>query len=173
MFPRMGTMLRSGRTRNSCAARRGEPVPTRAPSGSVSNVQPAVVQRQSAVAPRGGIARISKPGQGSAGRSLQLWTAKSICPSSSARRIALANTPVWPCCAKSTRWARVVSPWVVMICTSSGWLRCGVRASTTSWVWARARAEPRVPTIKPRVASMEVPVVLVVTVAEEVDEAPG
>ena len=53
-LPRMSTTSRSGRAALSCAALRGDPVPTLAPSGSVVSVQSARDQKIARVAALGG-----------------------------------------------------------------------------------------------------------------------
>ena len=77
-------MRRSGRSVSICAARRREPVPTRAPSGSVSNVVPGLATSASRTSARGRQAANSVSAKRAGGASLAEWTAASIRPSSSA-----------------------------------------------------------------------------------------
>ena len=102
-LPRMSTISRSGRRARSCAARRGEPVPTREPSGRVSTVRPSRATRASRGSSRLRVAATTRPGQGAEGRSLRECTAMStrfsseaFSPSSRRWRSAAANTPVPP-----------------------------------------------------------------------------
>ena len=59
-LPRMSTTSRSGRAASSWAARRGEPVPTRAPGGRSASVSPSRAHRASAGSSRGGTAPMTQ-----------------------------------------------------------------------------------------------------------------
>ena len=77
----------------SCAARRGEPVPTRAPAGSSPRVRPSRATSTSRGSSRGGTAASDEPAAGAVGRSLSECTARSTSPASRASRSAVTNTP--------------------------------------------------------------------------------
>ena len=93
MLPRMSMKTRSGRRARSCATRRGDPVPTRAPPGSSARLRPSREHSASRGDSRSGVAAITSPGTGSTGRSFREWTARSTSPLSSAERSSAANTP--------------------------------------------------------------------------------
>ncbi|CPU67483.1 Uncharacterised protein [Mycobacteroides abscessus] len=141
-LPRMSTTSRSGRTDRSCAARRGDPVPTRAPRRSVVMVRPPRAHRTSRGFSRSGVTTVS-PGAGSVGRSLRECTATAHRPSSSASRSAVTKTPVPPI------WASEpvsTSPSVRMRTISTSRSVSSSRRRATWPVWVVARALPRVPT---------------------------
>ena len=99
-LPRISTISRSGRRACTCAARRGDPVPTRAPVGRVSRVRLSRATRASRGSSRSRIAAMTSPGHGSAGKSLRECTATStppgVSPSRRRWRSAAAKTPVPP-----------------------------------------------------------------------------
>src|SRR4051794_15745552 len=135
MFPRRPANVRSGRAHASCARRRTEPVPTRAPTGRPSSVEPTSASRGSS---RPGMAAMTSPSGDSDGRSLAECTAKSARPSSTAAWTSLTNTP-WPPIsqmATSVRW----SPIVDTTTGSTG----SPRAAATRSVCSRANALARV-----------------------------
>ncbi len=104
-LPRTGTTSRSGRSARSCAARRGEPVPTEAPAGSVATVPPSRATSTSRASSRGGTAARRRPSAGAVGRSLSEWTARSASPRSTASRTAETNTPTPPKDASGVVWS--------------------------------------------------------------------
>ena len=103
-LPRIGTIRRSGRAASSWAARRGEPVPMRAPGASSARRRPSgppTVHRASRGSSRIGTAAMRSPGSGAVGRSFREWTARSQSPSSRAWRSAAAKAPVPPSCVRA------------------------------------------------------------------------
>ena len=92
-FPRMSRISRSGRAARSCAARRKELVPTRAPLVNSASLAPTSASRGSS---RSGMAAKVNPGGRSVGMSFKLCTARSIFPCSSASSISLVNNPLVP-----------------------------------------------------------------------------
>ena len=96
-----------GRAPASWAARRGEPVPTRLPTGSSPRVRPSRATTTSRGSSRVGTAARVMPSAGAVGRSLSEWTATSTSPRSSASRRALTKTPVPPIDGqRGRRWCR-------------------------------------------------------------------
>ncbi len=142
-LPRMSRIARSGRAARSWAARRGEPVPTRAPAGRVASVRPSRAHSASRGSSRTGTAPRTSPSAGALGRSLSEWTATSHRPSSSASRRAVTNTPVPP---SATREPVSRSPSVVMRTSSVRRSAAVARSPATVPVWVSASALARVPT---------------------------
>ena len=142
-LPRIATTSRSGRARSSWAARRGEPVPTRAPSGSCARVIPSRAHSASRGSSRGGAQVSVISSSGAVGRSFQEWTTTSTSPSSSACRTAVTNTPVPPICARGLVRSR--SPWVETWTSSTSWPVPSVTAAPTCPDWVSASSEARVP----------------------------
>src|SRR3954470_6180211 len=147
-LPRIGTIFRSGRSRCSCAARRGDEVPTVAPSFSASiESAPTIRSRTS---PRGRTAAMWM----SSGRMLSTsfieWTQKSTSPSSSARSSSLVHSALPPISANGRSWT--LSPVVVIstIWTQPSGQRCDVSiAAATLRACASASGDPRVPRRSP------------------------
>jgi hypothetical protein len=90
-FPRMGMIVRSGRSALNCVTRLGDPVPTRAPRRSPVSVEP---HSASWMSSRGGVTASTKPSGIAVGRSFRLCTAMSIRPSSSSCPSWLENAPL-------------------------------------------------------------------------------
>ena len=67
---RIGTISCPRPRASSCAVRRGEPVPMRAPAGSSPRVSPSRATRTSRASSRGGTAAMTSPSAGAVGRSL-------------------------------------------------------------------------------------------------------
>ena len=91
MLPRSSTNSRSGRSAESWARRRCEPVATVAPGAKSVRAAPTNASRAS---PRPGTAASLRPSIVTAGRSLAEWTARSARPSSTAACTSFANTPL-------------------------------------------------------------------------------
>ncbi len=149
-FPRRSTTSRSGRAASSWAARRGDPVPTRAPGGSVSRVRPSRAHSASRGSARSGTATRRRPSGGAVGRSFIECTARSHRPANKASRSAVTKTPVPPSDA-SDPGSRSPS---VRIRTSSIASRdpgpsASPSASATMPVWVTASSLPRVPILTP------------------------
>src|SRR4029079_8405915 len=147
-LPRRGTILRSGRSRSSCAFRRGEEVPTVAPFFSAS-IESAPMIR-SRTSPRGRTAAMWM----SFGRTLSTsfieWTQKSTSSASSARSSSLVHSALPPMSARGR--SCTLSPVVVIstIWTQPSGQRCAVSiAAATLRAWASASADPRVPRRSP------------------------
>ncbi len=80
-FPRIGTICSWRPVARSRAARRGDPVPIRAPDGRASRLVPPGQTSASRGSSRAGNAATCSPGTGAVGRSLQEYTTKSTAPS--------------------------------------------------------------------------------------------
>src|SRR5437588_1220951 len=135
MLPRRPAKVRSGLAHASWARRRTDPVPTRAPTGRPSSVEPTSASRGSS---RSGMAPMTNPSGEVEGRSLAECTAKSARPSSTAACTSFTNTP-WPPIsqmATSVRW----SPIVCTTTASTG----SPKAAATRSVCSRASALARV-----------------------------
>src|SRR3954452_10073154 len=135
MLPRSPPKVRSGLAHASWARRRTEPVPTRAPTGSPSRVEPTNASRGSS---RSGTAPMTSPSGDSDGRSLAECTAKSARPSRTAACTSFTKTP-WPPISQMATSVRR-SP---MVCTTTGSTGSAQGAATRS-VWSRANALARV-----------------------------
>ena len=135
MFPRRPAKVRSGLAHASWARRRTDPVPTRAPTGSPSSVDPTSASRGSS---RSGTAPITKPSGDAEGRSLAECTAKSARPSSTAACTSFTNTPWPPISQMATSVRRSPVVWTTTGSTGSP------SAAETRSVWSRARALARV-----------------------------
>ena len=93
-LPRMGMNSKSGRRAFSCATLRGLLVPNLAPAGRSSKGRPQRSTMTSLASCLSVKAAIVRPAGRSAGRSLALWTAKSISPDSRAASMSLTNMPL-------------------------------------------------------------------------------
>ena len=161
-LPRMGTTVTSGRRARSCARRRSDPVPTRAPAGRPARPPAASSGPSPCPSPalrristsrgssRAGVQAISRPSGSQVGTSFIECTARSMRRSSSASSISLVNSPLPPMAASGRSVMR--SPEVAMTCVSSapssastGW--AAMSRSQTWRVWAMASGLPRVPTV--------------------------
>ena len=140
-LPRISTIVRSGRSAFSCAARRGDPVPTRAPWGSDDSRVPGGPQSTSCQSSRAGTAAIVRPGTPAVGRSFIECTAMSTSPASRASRRAAAKTPAPPWV---TSEPVMTSPEVLMVRISTS-CPSARRLSATMPDWVSASCEPRVP----------------------------
>ena len=145
-LPLIGTILRSGRFSCRRRARRGLLLPTVARSGNPATPPEWRDTSRSPTGARGRIAGRTRPAGVSTGRSLRLWTARSMSPESSASSSCLVNSPA-PSAVGSWRGITVrASPVVVMIFSSTSRPLCRAsRPSRTIRLWARARSLPRVP----------------------------
>ena len=142
-LPRIPTTSRSGRARSSCAPRRGEPVPTRAPAGSCARVMPSRAHSASRGSSRSGEQASVISSSGAVGRSFQEWTTTSTSPSSRACRTAVTNTPVPPIWARGLVRSR--SPWVLTCTSSTSWPVPSTTAAPTCPDCVSASSEARVP----------------------------
>jgi len=79
-LPRIGTICSWRPVARSRAARRGDPVPIRAPGGSASRLVPPGQISASRGSSRAGNAATCNPGTGAVGRSLPEWTTRSTVP---------------------------------------------------------------------------------------------
>ena len=126
-------------------ARRGEPVPTRAPSGSASRVSPSRAHRASRASARSGVAPMTRPGCAAVGRSF------SECTSSVAlvgeERLAQGAGEHAGAAERRERppVACEWSPSVVTRTSSTSWPVAAASRSATVVDWATASALPRVP----------------------------
>ena len=147
-LPRIGTILRSGRSRSNCARRRGDDVPTIAPGFSAA-IDSAPISR-SLASPRGSTAAIWMPLGRTLSTSFIEWTQKSSSAAISAWSSSLVHSALPPISASGRSWT--VSP-VVVIGTSatvSSGQRCAVSiAAATLRACASASGEPRVPSLSP------------------------
>src|SRR6476646_3212613 len=147
-LPRIGTISRSGRRRRSCAARRGDEVPTRAFCLSLS-IDPAPMIR-SRTSPRGRTAAMWI----SSGRTLSTsfieWTQKSTSPASRARSSSLVHNALPPISASGRSWTWSPVVLISTICTQPSGQRCDVSiAAATLRACASASGDPRVPRRSP------------------------
>ena len=139
-LPRRGRISKPRPNALSCAARRGEDVPTSAPTGNSPSTSPSRATRASRGSLRSGIAAIVNLGSSAVGRSLCECTAASARPSSIASRSALVKTPT----PRDSMGAEDSSPTVLMITSSAGW-PLAMRASRMPAAWVVANRLPRVP----------------------------
>ena len=167
-LPRRSTTFRSGRIQRSCLRRRTLPVPTVAPAGSAENFSRAM--KTSAVSSRSSTARTSSPAVMRPGRSLQLCTAMSMPPSSSAFSISFVNNPFTPApVSRTSENSERRSPEVVIIftsiCKSGNAPSSAVLRSSTC---ASASALPRVPRMSGRFTAGEPRIAFVCRAAHRV-----
>ena len=109
-LPRIGAMARSGRRASNCAARRGDEVPTRAPSGKAARLSAPI--SRSPVSARGSIAAMTSVSGRIVSTSFIEWTERSVRPSASARSSSLVQSALPPSSASGRSWIR--SPEVVI-----------------------------------------------------------
>jgi len=141
-LPRIGTISRRRPAARSRAARRGDPVPIRAPCGSASRVVPPGQTSASRGSSRAGYAATCRPGTGAVGRSLQEWTTRSTSPRSSVSRRVVVNTPVVP---SRSIGAVDSSPGVATVIRTAGRPHWSRSCRAICLAWASASGLPRVP----------------------------
>ncbi len=110
-LPRRSSRCRSGRNARSCAWRRKDEVPTRAPLGRSERCAWALLMKASAASARSNTAPMANPGSSSIGTSFNECTAMSARPSCKATSSSLRNRPLPPISAsgRSMIWSpRVV-----------------------------------------------------------------
>src|SRR5690606_15294904 len=111
-LPRRSSSSRSGRRARSCAWRRSDEVPTRAPCGSSSKRATWLETKASKGSARSRMAPMAKPDSSSIGTSFSECTAMSAWPACMATSSSLRNRPLPPICAsgRSSTWSpRVLS----------------------------------------------------------------
>ena len=123
-LPRKGTMTRSGRRASNWAARLGEEVPTRAPSGSASRL--GAPTSRSHTSARSSIAAMASSGGRIVSTSFIEWTARSIRPSIRAESSSLVHSALPPISeiGLSRSWSPLVA--IGSISISSGTPAMGV-----------------------------------------------
>src|SRR6202012_1725773 len=124
----------------SCAALRGDEVPTMAPFGTSPSTNPSRATSASRASSRGGMAALTNRGSSAVGKSLYECTAISTWPAWMASRSAAVKTPT----PMSGIGSEDRSPSVLMI-TSSEWWPLASNASRMAPAWVVARKLPRVP----------------------------
>ncbi len=137
-------MIRSGRRDSNCAERRGDEVPTRAPSGRESRL--GAPTSRSHTSARSSIAARASSGGRIVSTSFIEWTARSIRPSISAESSSLVQSALPPISEieRSRSWSPLVA--IGSISISSGpqpW--ASRKAVATSRAWTSASGDPRVP----------------------------
>ena len=156
-LPRMPTIERSARWRSSCMLRRMEPVPMRAPGGSVASVSPGcrntITSKGSA---RVGKASSTSPSGCAPGMSLRLWTAKSMRPSSIASSSSLMKSPLPPISMSGRSSTR--SPSVLM--TTRSMVSPGCAASSSSVMWSACQSASGLPRVPSRRSCFILPALL-------------
>ena len=142
-LPRIGTICSWRPAARSSAARRGDPVPIRAPRGRVSRLVPPGQISASRGSSRAGNAATCRAATGAAGRSLHECTTRLTSPPSNAARKVVVNTPVVP---RRSTGAAERSPGVAIV-TRTQVRPHRSRNSPATWrAWASASGLPRVPT---------------------------
>lgn len=132
--------------RLTCAWRRNDDVPTTAPAGISAREEYFRLINASRTSSRSSTAPMAREPGNLVCMSFMEWTAKSMVPSKSASSISLVNSPLPPTSASGR--SKIRSPAVLMITISkslSGRVCAAIRRSRTSWAWASASGEPRVP----------------------------
>ena len=105
-LPRRRTTSRSARARITCACRRTELVPIRAPFGKSANDFALCERNASRGSSRGSNAAMPSPSGKIVGTSFIEWTARSMRPSSSASPSSLVKRPLPPASASERSWIR-------------------------------------------------------------------
>ena len=125
-LPRRSRSSRSGRSARSCACRRSEEVPTRAPGGNASMFAKAFDTKASAGSSRSRIAGRANPGSSSIGTSLSECTAQSDSPRCIDSSSSLRNRPLPPIAASER--SSTSSPRVLIGTSSTASPGCAARS---------------------------------------------
>ena len=123
-LPRKGTIVRSGRARSICEARRSEDEPSLAPCGSSSSDLTVSETKASRISSRSRKTASNSPSGSFVAMSLLEWTPISTSPASSAASISLENSPLPPISLSGASVS--LSPDVVMV-------RISIASSGTPW----------------------------------------